>query len=438
MSKRKLKEPLYSVSTLDFGTTQGTQRVIDAQFLQEIPTITALPRDSYDNAPIDFRVDKTDHFLDLNETYLYLKVAVLHADDSALNESEYITTSNNFAYTMWNNVDVYVNDEKITADNTFYPWMSYVHLLTKCSKRYRDTAMESSIWKEDEKGRLAYNNFTLTDVPINEGAKERAEYIKKSQKVELYARILLDFVSLPQLIPSNTELCIRFVPSNANLSLIHDGSENYKIRIYQAKLYVTKVKLAPYALSHYNQLLNKNGFRYETKRYCTHTKLLQAGEQNVDWFPFTALKHPRRVYVWQIEQAAYNNDATKNLFNFLYIPMNRFQLYCNDVSYPCNVAWQADSKNLVRLYLSTVRAINNPDAWNVDLEAYSGGYFLIVVDITKDQSAASNYKSTISNASLRLIVDYKEPLQSSTTLFCMCEYDDELFIDSGRSPKWQT
>lgn len=72
MSKRKAQHPLpYSVDSLQFKPSDVTQTVVDKQYLQEIPTITALPQDTTNNAPIDFRVDRTENYIDLNETYIY-------------------------------------------------------------------------------------------------------------------------------------------------------------------------------------------------------------------------------------------------------------------------------------------------------------------------------------------------------------------------------
>lgn len=436
MSKRKSAQS-YSVDSLDFNSAQAKQTVIEHQYLQEIPAITALPRDTTDNAPIDFRVDKTDHFLDLNETYIYLKFSVIHADDTPLADGEYVTTVNNLGYTMWNSVDVSVNDQKITAENPFYPWMSYVHFLTKCPRRYRESAMRTSLWYSDEAGRLENNDFTLIDAPVNSGARERGLKISGSQNVELYTKIFLDFVNLSQLIPGNTQLGIRLVPANTAMTLIHARGVNYKIRIQQAKLYIGKVKLTKVALAHYTHLLTKGNFRYTARRYAVRTKLMQAGEQNLDWVPFGGIQRPRRVYVWQIDQTAYNSDPTKNIFNFKYLEMDRFQLYCNDISYPASVSWKLTPGDNSRMYLSTVRAINNPDAWDFDLQSYQGGYFIAVVDITKDQSAASSYDSTLPEASVRLIIDYRSALAQPIAVFCMCEYDDELRLDGSGNAKWQ-
>jgi hypothetical protein len=422
MSKRKTTSHSYSVGSLDFRSGQQSQNVIEQQYLHEVPSITALPRDTTDNAPIDFRVDKTDHYLDLNETYVYMKMNIVHADETSLAESEYVSTVNNLAYSMWNSVEVYVNDNKITADNTFYPWMSYIHFLTKCPNLTGKLPSETGLWFDDEAGNMEWNDFTKPDVPVNLGSKERSSEIAGSKSVELYWRLMLDFVGLQQLLPSNIELLVRFIPANANLSLLHEIGNQVKIRIQQARLYVGKVRLTKFALNHYNQLLSKGNFRYTTRRYVTRTRMMQKNEQNVDWISFSALRRPRRLYVWQISQAAYNANPTRNIFNLQYKDMDRFQLYCNEQSYPANVPWKAGEGDINRMYLSTVRAINNPEAWNVDLESFTKGFFLIVVDITKDQSAEANYESTQTEATVRLIIDYREPLSEPWTIFCMCEY----------------
>lgn len=123
---------------------------------------------------------------------------------------------------------------------------------------------------------------------------------------------------------------------------------------------------------HYNKLLSKGNFQCNTRRYGTHTKLLQRNEQNVDLVPFMSLRRPRRLYLWQIGQDAYNKNPKKNIFNSKYFAMDRFQVYCNGVSYPSNVPWKVNNSELCRVYLSTMRAINNPCAWNVGISQIPG------------------------------------------------------------------
>lgn len=439
MPKRKHdnSQLTHSVESLNFKPSNISQNVVDKQYLREIPTVTALPQDTSNNAPIDFRIERTDNYIDLNESYIYTKISVLHSDNTPLEPSEFVSTVNNFGYSMWRNVEVYLNDDKITAENTFYPWMSYVHFLTKYSKEYRQTALVTSLWVKDEARWINQNDFTNPDAPNNKAVMTRAQVIAESKQVELYCKLLLDFVNLQQLLPSHIDITIRFIPAPSSLCLIHDPAKTYKIRIHQAKLYLGKVRLTKPALLYYNKLLAKGDFQYSTRRYATHTKLLQKNEQNVDWQPFMSLRRPRRLYLFHIGQDAYNNAPAKNMFNFKYFAMERFQVYCNEISYPSNVPWKVDGSDISRIYLNTMRAINNPSAWDVELNAFECGFFMPVVDITKDQSAAAAYDSTQSEATVRILIDYRDPLKEPITLFCMCEYDDDLQLDSNKVPSWK-
>lgn len=118
---------------------------------------------------------------------------------------------------MWRDVEVHLNDNKITAENSFYPWMSYVHFLTRFPAEYRKTAMVTSMWSMDDARWINHNDFTNPDAPNNRTVKERAQVIAEYRQVELYCRLLLDFVTLQQLLPSNVELTIRLVPATTSL-----------------------------------------------------------------------------------------------------------------------------------------------------------------------------------------------------------------------------
>lgn len=235
---------------------------------------------------------------------------------------------------------------------------------------------------------------------------------------------MTDFIQLPRLLPKKCDVMLRFIPVSPELYLI--GETPHKLKILDARLYVNKVKLTT-SLS--------RELCYPTTRWQGRTKILNTGEQNLDWVPFKG-KRPRRLYVIQIDQKSYDGDKKMNPFNLQTFKLSRIQVFFNDVSLPTNMGSTLGDNDLARCYLNSLKAVNNSEAWDIALDDYDKGYFLYVVDLTKDHSASSNYRSEESQGSIRLIMDYKDALTKPIAVMCFAEYDDVLTINDDGNPQW--
>ena len=108
-------------------TIPPTQTIIETSQLVEVPCFTSLPRE--DLTPLDFRIDKSDLCIDPTNLYLHLQCEVVKVTPP--DEAVDIYPANNLGYALFQNVEVYINDQKITQDQILYPWLSYILCLTQ-------------------------------------------------------------------------------------------------------------------------------------------------------------------------------------------------------------------------------------------------------------------------------------------------------------------
>jgi hypothetical protein len=211
----------------------------------------------------------------------------------------------------------------------------------------------------------------------------------------------------------------------ANPELFINGSA-HKLKIMDARLYVTKVKLT---------VGLPKLMHYPAQRFMGKVKTLAKGEQNLDWAVYTG-RRPRRLYVLQLDQSSYNGSFQMNPFNLQTFKLRRVQVLFNDLSLPTNMGTTFGDDDIFRCYLNTYKAINNSAAWDISIDAFKYGYFLYVVDLTNDHSANSDYKGVEKNGALRLLIDYSVPLSKPISVMCFAEFDDVLTIDENGHPKW--
>ena len=116
--------------------------------------------------------------------------------------------------------------------------------------------------------------------------------------------------------------------------------------------------------------------------------------------------------------------------------MKEIQVYFNDLSLPLNTSSTMSAKDILRLYYNSAKAINNPQAWDITIDAFTRGYFLYVVDLTKDVNANGSYISESMEGSVRVNITYEKPLSEPIALLCFAEFDDVLTIDANCNARW--
>ena len=234
-----------------------TQKYIISSQLVEVPCITSLPRQ--DTSPLEFRIDKTDIHIDPSNVYLHMKCEFVDLDpqDPAVE----VFPANNLAYSMFSNVEMSINDQKITQDHSLYPWLTYIICLTQYSKQHRETILSSALWQPDTYGTVD------TARGDNEGAVSRREKTSNGE-FELYSKVLTDHIQLSRLLPAQTEVLYRFIPNDPSFFL-NATKGKFALKISSAKLYVMKVRLS---VNLPKQL------HYPVSRFYPRVKIINKGE----------------------------------------------------------------------------------------------------------------------------------------------------------------
>jgi hypothetical protein len=432
---------LVATEALNYQNIPAQQNAVEQYQYIEYSSHTALPKD--DETAIEFKIDKIDSLLDLYRSYLQLEIQILNGDGTKIEQKTKEETKedgskvtkttpppnvapvNSIGYTLFEDVELLINDQKLTSNETTYPWWTYIMQLLYCSKEMKNTKMFGNYWYEDEAG-LFNNTNTQLNTPYN----ERMLLFYCSERRMIYVPLMFN-KQFDRLLPPHTDVTIRLHRTPASLCLLADADQKYRIRICDAKLHVCTFKLTDHAGMLYNHMLSSSGYTYPL--HCVQTKVRSVlnGEQNVDWTVFTG-KLPKRLYFWQISNFAYNGDINANLYNFEPFRLQKMQILKNGQSLPISTGFTSLADNdYIPVYLQTINAINSPWTYNMTNFDYRHGYFIVVVDLTKDNNASSEFVAADNCGALRITLDYTVPLQQGITIFCMGEFDQLLNIDAN-------
>lgn len=419
-----------STSNLAFDELPPTQDVIaDTQWVR-YPCLTSIDSST---APLEFRIDKTNAFTDINQIFLNLKCRVVKSDGSILADKDLVSSVNNFAYSMFSSVEMYVQDQKVTQDQSMYPWMSYVKILTGCNEKELNYYLRQALWRKDSAA--LFDQTVIKGNVANKGFVERYEYIANSKTFSMLSKLVTDF-TINRLIPEQTEISLRFHRAPPSLCLLCKSGE-YKIELQSAELLVPRCSLTSKGLASVHQLMKTKGLMYPSTRATIRTKVVSKNDQNCEWVPFSG-NLPKRLYMFQISQAAFNGKIDKNIFNFQHFNLSQVCVMRNDESVPFAVAIPVDVSEANLLYMTSVMALDDPTKIHYNAWEFTHGYMLMCFDLTSDVSASSEeYLNMKHSGTLRVKLDYAKPLDQPITVFCIGEFDDVLVMDSNRNVHWK-
>ena len=191
------------------------------------PTMTAMQESQWvehfpiasltNNAPIEFIIPpQTEHWTDLSQSYVYVKFKIIKADGHALDADSNVAPVNNFLHSMFNSVDLYLNNKLISSNSDTYPYRAYIENLLSYNADSKSTFLNASVlWVED----TAAQFDTLNHDGANTGLQKRIAVISQSKTAELFGRFHLDLFQQEKYLPNGIEIRLRLNRSSPNFCL---------------------------------------------------------------------------------------------------------------------------------------------------------------------------------------------------------------------------
>jgi hypothetical protein len=377
-------------------------------------------------------VDKSQCFTDLGEIYLKMSVKILKKDDKALVAKDIVGLINAFGHSMFSGIDVFLQDRLVSRQNGLHPYQTYLRLLLYTSPTEKETLLKQAIWSKDEAG-LMDEIGKDGKAAKNSGFTERSAKVQNSKEFELVFKLLYDF-SLQQLIPNQTEIFFRFHRADASFCLMAD-SDTYRVNITKARMLVPRIQVTKVGEQLVNQLARTHGLCLSAMRVESYSRLVGKNDQNCDWTVFSGTI-PKRIYIFQSLNSAYNGDISKNPFNFQSFNLKKLQLYVNDRCLPLAQGIDVSSDDGWLLYALTMKAVNQSDSTSFDPDDYTSGYMIACFDLTRDYSGWGLYDAPPVQGTVRIVLDYDKPLADSVSLFCVTEQAGALHMDENHNFAW--
>jgi len=352
-----------------------------------------------------------------------------------------IAPVNNFMHSMFQRVDVSLQNKVLTHSDQAYAYLSYLKALLYTSDEVKKGALQMAMYYKDEGGVLANANWLITD---NEGLKARGEYFKNSKEVDMCGHLYSDVLEISRYIPNGVPLGLTLYPSSPEFCLMSPNNDvgKFKVVITKASLDVTMIEVDPLISVAHAELLQTRPaiFPYiktEVKRF-TMSKGVFSGEFND---PFNG-RIPSEMVCGLVSDSSNHGTLVENPFLFEHNSLNFIQVTVDgqDLSQapiqPKYVLGATDTNN--SLFMDAYKTLSGVDIDDqvipISRDEYGGGYCLYRF-FSEPQTTAQNIDVTPlkRTGNMRITLKFDEQLNEPTTLIIFAKFGATLHIDKNRA-----
>jgi len=382
-------------SELDIFTLPPTQTSLEHGHYVE-----HRPQSIISKGPMEFVVsEEGDYYIDLANTFLYARAAIVKADGSKLEAGTNIAPVSNWLHSLWSQVDLSLNNTLITQSSSTYPFRAYIENLLSFRKEAKESQLLSNLWIKDTADAFDTNGDE------SDGFTKRKAAAAENRQIDLFGKLHLDMCFQNRYLLNGVKIKLRLIRSKKEFCF--QGEGDCKICLKDVSLYCRKVKPSDAVRLAHAKALQLSTAKYPLRRVEVQTftipqRNLTATKQNL----FLG-QLPKRVVIECTDNDAFNGTLEKNPFNFKNNVINFMALYKDDEQIPSR-PFQPDftNKRFIRSYMSLFVETGQyytDEGNDLTRKDYAGGNTLFAFDLTPDLGSCGNNFELIKMA----ILDWK-------------------------------
>lgn len=369
-------------------------------------------------SPIEFVIPgNAKTYLDLVQTYLYLKVKVTKGDGTKVEAADKVGLTNLPMASLFSDVYLSVNDAQIEGGAGFYPYKGYLSTVMNMHPAAQKSHLQSTGWYKDEAGKL--------DDDTNAGFKKRQALINESKPFELMGPLYLDLFRQNKYLLAGTSLRLKLLRSKPEFALMgHSAtSTSFKIHIESAKMIVRHLEVNESVINGHKAGLLKQNILYPIQRTNFRSFTIakgSQGEEKPDLFPDST---PRLVLIAMVDNDAFHGTLAKNPYNFKHNDLSKIVLMRNGQPFPGHVYEpNFDEKLTLRSYVNTMMAMdyfNTDDTNGLTPDEFRNGFTIYAFDMTADNQVVAPHRQAKKRESVSLQIAFKNALPATINVLVL-------------------
>lgn len=412
---------------LDLFSTPPTMAAVEESWSTEYQPTTSLDNTS----PIKFTVSgDSNHYIDLHSSYVYLKVQIVKGDGTNLDPDTNVGPINLLAHSLFQQVDVWLNDSLITSSSNLYHYRALFETLLSYSDESKKSQLTMSLYTKDTPQHMD----NVADG--NLGLVKRRAFIAESKPLSLICKLHSDIFFQKRYLLNGVDLKVKLVRNPDKFVIMSAANTTYKLNITNASFFVRKVKINSGIQLQHIEMLDKKlvSATYPIRKVDMKTFNIATGSFSAQQEIFNGIL-PKRIVLALVKSAAFEGAYNKNPFNFNHENLSYTSLLIDGKMIPqkplvSNFQSGDTLRNYFMLLESTGHVFNNTGI-DIDREDFNAGYTLLAFDLTPDLDETGCYH-VVKKGVARLDLKFTDALAEPVNVIVFAEGDSEVKIDKNR------
>ncbi|GBO02078.1 Uncharacterized protein F54H12.2 [Araneus ventricosus] len=389
-----------------------------------------------DKTPIEFYVSGSgEHYLDLAHTLLHLQVKIKKKNGTAIGNPDQVAPINYFLHTLFSECSVTLNDKQVSSQANYAYRCIFDALLSP--RAVQESMLTSGLFYKDVASKHDAVELANVGDNANSGYQTRYNICKDSKLMDMIGPLHFDLGNQSKCLINSVNLRIKLERNKDSFALM-SSTQDFKVVIQHASLFVRKVKVAPSIVIAHEIALSKGVIKMPIRRTEVKSFALSSGMQSITIPNAFIGQIPTRLILGMVSNNAFNGDFSKNPFNFKHYDLSYLCILDGNRMIPSKPFQpKFDNSNCYsRCYMSLFTDLgryHKDQDLNISYSEYKEGYTLFAIDLTPDLSADGMHESILRNGNLTLDLKFGKALPETVNLMVYSEYRNIIEIDKNRS-----
>ncbi|GFQ69837.1 uncharacterized protein F54H12.2 [Trichonephila clavata] len=262
-------------SELDLFNVNPVQLSTEDSSFTEIFPIASLS----DKTPIEFYVSGSgEHYLDLAHTLLHLQVKVKKKNGTILGAPDQVAPINYLLNTLFSECSITLNDKQVSSQANYAYRCIFYALLSP--RAVQESMLTSGLFYKDSASKHESVELANASDNINPGYQTIYSICKESKLIDMIGPLHFDLGNQSKCLINSVNFRIKLEKNKDSFALM-SATQDFKIVIVHASLFVRKVKVAPSVMITHEVPLSKGFIKIPIRRTEVKSFALSSGMQSL-------------------------------------------------------------------------------------------------------------------------------------------------------------
>ena len=419
-----------AVGELDLHALPVTQKDI----LKTIPITKTTNNPLTDTTTsFDLTFEASGNYTDLSEASLFIEYTVVTGDDATVTAADEAAPVNNLLHSIFSNVQMLINGEKVTGNYEQYPYKAYLTDLIATEFRDKVTQMEGcQKWISDTPGQMDIRGAANTG-----WVKRRADSVGDERKSVL-GKPHLDMLDQCKLLPSHCELRFIFERTTNLFHMQQAAALDFSVVIKKAEMTIRQVVVRDEVVEVHNKSVldpRMGAFNYSISRSKVIKHTLAQGAQDYTFTLPDTTQIPSQLILGLVKESASAGSKGENPYNFKHYDIRETAVQFDDQKFEVKTNFTTGNvtQAYARFFKETGLQASGLDP-GITLNAFKNGYTLLAFDLTADRTPEDARINLVRQGKVTISMRFGTALPHPVSVICLSSYDNLIQLTADRLP----